>query len=729
MVELQNINKTYATKRNSVLALKNISLKFNSLGLYIITGKSGSGKSTLLYSIAKYIQIDSGKIIFNGSDVSSSGENNIQIGFVFQSHNLLFDLDVFDNIIFGLNTNRSVIEKANKIINELDIEYIKYKFINELSGGEIQRVAIARSLVRDATIILADEPTANLDDINTKKVMNLLKNISKEKLVIMITHDENIVEEFADYHIKMDKGEAQIKTLLETPNELAKIENSLTPVNLKLERFIQKKMIKKNLLNRISSIFILSVVISLLIGILLTTITLHNYHEYDEVYRLSQLENSYNGSYDIIQNTAYEDDTLKINYNDVTKGYILEEKISVLNISYQRVYSTILNQISVNYMVGNNFDNFDLIGNVPLYEKEVLLSDFLYDYIFQSNQFLAGQTITLFNEEYSVVGIIETESNSSISDVTYYESEYLKNIYGVSFPRSEMFSYQSISPFRVGSTVNYIEGSVNVLQGRNIENSNEIIVSESYLNQNNLSLNYEYDVIDIYHEKYNGYFGDKINPHIIFGDKVIIVGTHNLDYNTVIVDQIVFESIKDFYDRYLSYNKIRIINMQEVNNFKKIYENNIQINHPTINYGKMFIYFKNNLSFLFIPFEVLLTFIVILLIYNLTKSLLFKKTVEIAIMRSLSTRKRDIFGLYYIQNLAIFVIIILFCSTVYIGAIAFLNKFNQIKELGYFEFVKFRYDVFSFTMLMILLLFSVYNLLILIPIFNKSIMNTIKDNK
>jgi putative ABC transport system permease protein len=216
MLELNEVSKTYANNRK-IIALNNIDLSFPNRGLIFVIGKSGSGKSTLLNLIGGIDNCTSGEIRFNGRNVcdfnSKQIDNyrNYHVGFVFQEFNLIDQLSVRDNISLPLEIqNYSQIELIREVERSL-IEVDMTEFINrkasDLSGGEKQRIAIARALIKKPEIILADEPTGNLDSENGLKILGLLKELSKERLVVVVTHDREFAIQFADRIVELSDGE------------------------------------------------------------------------------------------------------------------------------------------------------------------------------------------------------------------------------------------------------------------------------------------------------------------------------------------------------------------------------------------------------------------------------------------------------------------------------------------------------------------------------------------
>ena len=214
MIKIENLTKVYKSKkRNNCKALDNVSLTLPNSGLVFVLGKSGSGKSTLLNLIGGLDNITSGTITVDGNDISTFKENefcdyrNTHIGFIFQDYHLIDELTVYDNIVLSLNLRR--IEDKQDVINALkkvDLEGYENRYPTELSGGERQRVAIARAIVKNPRIILADEPTGNLDTNTATAIIEILKELSKECLILIVSHNIIDANKYADRIIELSKG-------------------------------------------------------------------------------------------------------------------------------------------------------------------------------------------------------------------------------------------------------------------------------------------------------------------------------------------------------------------------------------------------------------------------------------------------------------------------------------------------------------------------------------------
>ena len=217
MLELKNVKKVYVVKNEKVMALNDLSYTFEMNNFYGIMGHSGSGKTTLISILGLLESFDSGTYLINGEEVKDFDNNKISkirrdyVGFVFQDFYLDEYLNVYENVMLPLITHK---ELSKETKNEMVIEALtkvgivdrKKHFPSQLSGGEKQRVAIARALINNPKIILADEPTGNLDEDNEKMIFQILKDLSKEgKCVIVVSHS-NEVKSYADKIIKIANG-------------------------------------------------------------------------------------------------------------------------------------------------------------------------------------------------------------------------------------------------------------------------------------------------------------------------------------------------------------------------------------------------------------------------------------------------------------------------------------------------------------------------------------------
>lgn len=216
MLELKEIKKSYVVGETETKALDGISVSFRKKEFVAILGTSGSGKTTCLNVIGGLDQYDSGDLIINGKSTKNfkavdwDAYRNNSIGFIFQSYNLISHLGIVQNVELGMTLSGvSSDEKRKRALEVLEKVGLKdhlNKKPNQLSGGQMQRVAIARALANDADIILADEPTGALDTETSIQIMNLIKEIAKDKLVIMVTHNPDLAHQYADRIIEFKDG-------------------------------------------------------------------------------------------------------------------------------------------------------------------------------------------------------------------------------------------------------------------------------------------------------------------------------------------------------------------------------------------------------------------------------------------------------------------------------------------------------------------------------------------
>lgn len=221
MVRLENVNKYYQSGSEKIHAIKDLNITFPDKGLVFILGPSGCGKSTLLNMLGGLDKPDDGAIYIEDRDIKTFSNGDLNnylnsyLGFVFQEYNILKDLSLKENIILPLEiqgySRKKINEKFKEIIDAVELTGLEKRKVNQLSGGQKQRIAIARALIKDPKMIIADEPTGNLDSETSRNIFNLFKRLSKQCLVIIVTHDEESALEFADMIVNISPDGDSLK--------------------------------------------------------------------------------------------------------------------------------------------------------------------------------------------------------------------------------------------------------------------------------------------------------------------------------------------------------------------------------------------------------------------------------------------------------------------------------------------------------------------------------------
>lgn len=218
MITLKNVNKYYFKhKKNEIHVINNTSLDLDNKGLVALLGPSGCGKTTLLNAIGGLDKVNSGTIYINGKKMPKIGSSKkdkirvLNIGYIFQNYNLLDNLTVYENVaislkMIGIKNRLAIKKRVDYILESVGMYRYRNKSAGMLSGGQRQRVGIARALVKNPEVIIADEPTGNLDSKNTIEIMNIIKAISKDKLVILVTHEKDLAHFYASRIIELEDG-------------------------------------------------------------------------------------------------------------------------------------------------------------------------------------------------------------------------------------------------------------------------------------------------------------------------------------------------------------------------------------------------------------------------------------------------------------------------------------------------------------------------------------------
>lgn len=218
MIRLEKVNKYFNRhKKNEIHVINDTSLTLPDTGLIALLGPSGSGKTTILNVIGGLDKVNKGKIYINDKKITKKSTGyvdkvrNLNIGYIFQNYYLVDDMSVFDNValalkMVGIKNKNEIRNRVYDVLQRLKLYRYRNRPASMLSGGERQRVGIARAIIKDPSIILADEPTGNLDSQNTIEIMNIIKAISKNRLVILVTHENDIAKFYADRIIEIEDG-------------------------------------------------------------------------------------------------------------------------------------------------------------------------------------------------------------------------------------------------------------------------------------------------------------------------------------------------------------------------------------------------------------------------------------------------------------------------------------------------------------------------------------------
>lgn len=644
MLKLENINKSFKFGKNKTLVLDNINLDFKKNELVFILGRSGSGKSTLLNIIGGLLKADSGIILLDNQDITKFNDNmlcyyrNNVIGYIYQDYHLVEYMSVIDNIKLG-QTIKNNHNKIEDILKKLGIYSKRKVIVNKLSGGEKQRVAIARAIVNDPDIILADEPTGALDSSNGITIMNILKELSKNKLVIVVSHDTNLANKYADRIINIKDGKIDYLPVI---NDNLKF-NSITKKKISLRQII--KLSIKNLFLRKSRTLFTSLAISLgFISILLVlslSICFNN--------EITNIEKDfvsifpiqvYNGEYEntleeenesTISNKIIKKDTSKyIHTNKINKNYIdyinnideinyisYEYDISMPTITdeYKLIDNKYLKVLPNNNLIDENYTI--LYGNKIINDNDILLK-------INSNNEVDSDLLKYFNitsdiDYDKIIGRklkIATNNEYYIKNNDYY---YINN------NLEEMYKNSTIELTIVG-----------IIKEKNIVDDNNYIYYNNNILDNILNINSKSNiVIDQINKDYN-VLGINMNKEELLsylGYQTLPIGI-NMYVSTIIDKDILIEKLDNYNNKFDKLIYIDTI-MEAINILRDVI---------------------NIITIILVIFSLISILVSSLMVFILTNQRTLERKKEIGILRGLGARRSDIIKLFNIENLIIGII-------------------------------------------------------------------------
>ena len=641
MLKLRNICKSF----NNVIVLDNINLDFKSSELVFILGASGSGKSTLLNIISGNLKCDSGEIILDDifvNKLSNKKMNNYHcnvVGNIFQDYNLIEYMSVLDNIMLAFNGYGDK-NRINVLLKQLGIYEKRKAIVGKLSGGEKQRVAIARALVNNPDIVLADEPTGALDSKNSIEVMEILKKIAENKLVLVVSHDNYLANKYADRIINIKDGKCDYLPIIDDGKHI---------VNVKKRKKKKIEIIKfafKNLwLKKIRTIFT-SLAVSL--GIISMFIVSNLYYNFNNEIRNLEKEvvsvfpiTVSNGEYEILDNDIKKSSD-KIIVKDRNK-WIHTNKITKEYINY-------LNEIDeVKYITYT----YDIL--LPFVSDKIKIMDNSYFLTIPNNSFISDNYDILYgkNIENKNEILIKVDSNNNVD--------------------SRLLNY-----FDINADIEYsdlIGRKIKIISNNHYyKRSGEYYTSNGNLSEMYNSSNIELKIVGIIKEKSVVNENNYIYYSNVLLDEILNINANsdivklqlNSDYNVLGLD-----IKKDEMLSYLGYNSlpnniniyvdnlndkdkvIKSLDKYNLDNDKLLYTDTMS---AAIDIVKDFI---NIISVILIVFSIICIIISSLMIAILTNVRVLERKKEIGILRGIGYSKSEVKKLFNLENICIGIISII----------------------------------------------------------------------
>ncbi len=480
MVRLEYVNKYFNKhKKNQIHVIDNTSLEMEQTGLVALLGPSGCGKTTLLNTIGGLDKVHNGSIYINGQKIThrTAGKidkiRTLNVGYIFQNYNLVENMTVFDNVAIalkmtGVKDQKEIEEKVNYVLEKVGMYRYRNRYADMLSGGERQRVGIARAIVKNPAIIIADEPTGNLDSRNTIEVMNIIRSISQDKLVILVTHEEKLAEFYASRIIRLRDGKIiSDEENIHDDNLDYRMENKIYLKDIKDHKRLRSDLFDIDFYNDSQIPIKLNVVVK-------------NGNIYietkDEKDRVEMVD--HHSSMELIDD----------HYRELTKEESLDNGFDLekLSVNGKRKYTSIINPIA---MITKGFKK---VASYPALKK-ILLVGFLASAVFVTYAVgnIFGVTNITDNEfvkaDKSYLTIID--KNISVDDYLDYEKDenfdYIlpgdSQIY-LSLKSDEYIQLKDFNAVLTGSLsdVGKLETS-DIKYGRLPDNSKEIVVDQMVL--------------------------------------------------------------------------------------------------------------------------------------------------------------------------------------------------------------------------------------------------------
>ena len=705
MLELKNINKSYKTGSFKQVALKDINLKFRKNEFVCVLGQSGSGKTTLLNILSGLDRYDKGDLIINNKSTKEfknadwDAYRNNCIGFIFQSYNLIHHISVLDNVELGLTLSgvpkKERRKRALEMLDKVGLKRHAYKKPNQLSGGQMQRVAIARAIVNNPDIILADEPTGALDTKTSKEIMSLIKEIAKDKLVIMVTHNSELAKEYATRIIELSDGQ---------------IVSDSNPINDKIEDD-KNYQIKKTAMSFVTALslslnniktkkgrtILTSFACSIgIIGISLVLALSNGFDKQIDIFEadtLSSLPVMINSNSMEIDEEAIRKQRENLSNNAEVKNkivpYDVKENINIHENNIDDQYIEYLNQINPSYLLGITYMRatglnilMETDSGIKVLNSDTLNMQTIPKYLDGQNAYYLEQNYELVAGEYPhelTDLVLLLDSNNRI-DTTVLEA--------LSLPTDREINYDEVLGIELKIAMNndFYKNYGNIYSinadTSSIINSKETVtvrISGIIKNQNDNKLTQIQEMMGI-----NGvgglFYTNELIEKIIAvnSSSDIVLSQKNANYNVLTGEVINDNKVKDNLLLYLGSSDIPVSiliypnnfnNKEEILNYLDKYNANKNLTEQIIytDMASSIVDISSNImdaiTYVLIAFSAVNLVVSGIMIAIITNISVLERTKEIGILRSLGARRKDITRVFNAET------VIIGCSSGVLGII------------------------------------------------------------
>ncbi len=727
MIELRGLSKYYQNEGNVTLGLRKASLKL-SIGEFVtITGESGSGKSTLLNVISGLDKYDEGEYFVNGEETSYFSVSDMErfrkeyVGFVFQNYNIIDSYTVYENVIAALviqnYDKKKRKNRALELIEAVGLTKQRNQKTSKLSGGQKQRVVIARALAKDSPIIVADEPTGNLDSDSGEMVMKLLKNISKDKLVIVVTHNYEQAEPYTTRRIHMADGEIIEDRVFQTvePLKIEPTKNELMgPKGQFYFAALNVLRQPKKTITLLLAFIVLMVAVLFVYASSFTNLSLYFQHPLtDNIYDTRVIvKNEGNIPFTQQQLDAF------LNYrevNDIVHYDMTQE--TYFNVSSSNsdmwFWASLLRPAS-------SFTQEDMVeGHIPTEANQIILSknikingisigDTIYlSSVKRSNVSYTFEVTGFHNDNNNVIGVSskflnQTDTNTPVTNSSFINMVY-ENTYSV-----------YVEPL-IGMA------QTQIIEGEFVEYSDSVPLEEIHINESikNKFLSYGITEEEFLLGTINLYFESDNVYEQVYNLKPKFIYDGKIDWKMRVNGSNIQNPFFKLTQTSETTSQITLVG-KDAANASNLYKRLLNDDTLLVMYPSSYEdpYQSNPFNFLFIILMFVVFFFAFLVINIITKNIYKAKNKDIAIMRSIGASKGDVRKIYLFEQTLTVTLAFIFSLIIVRVIEVYWIKTSILTYLG------------TFNILLVYLLFLGLGLYIIFKylnkLFGKTVISTLK---